>query len=89
MGSLDDDFSDFVRSVEPRLQRALVAAWGMELGREAASNALVYAWRHWKRVQSLDNPAGYLYRVVHRSVKRRSVPQPSLAVRGCRFGAVD
>ena len=58
-----DAFTAFVRSVERRLQRALIARYGPELGREAAAEALAWAWEHWDRVQEIDNEAGYLYRV--------------------------
>lgn len=37
------DFSTFVREVEPRLNRALVASYGVEVGRDAARDALAYA----------------------------------------------
>ncbi len=58
-----DSFTEFVAELEPRLRRALTATFGIEAGRDAAAEALVYAWRHWDRVKSLENPAGYLYRV--------------------------
>ena len=56
-------FTDFFREVEPRLRFALVAAFGHERGREATSEAMAYAWEHWDRIEHMDNPAGYLYRV--------------------------
>lgn len=43
---------------EPRLRRALCAAYGMELGREATAEALAYAREHWRRLRVTDNPAG-------------------------------
>jgi RNA polymerase sigma-70 factor (ECF subfamily) len=57
------EFADFFAEAEPRLRRALVAAYGQERGREAAADALAYAWRHWSRVRRMANPVGYLYRV--------------------------
>ena len=39
-------FEAFFRETEPKLRRALVAAYGPDLGREAASVALSYAWEH-------------------------------------------
>jgi RNA polymerase sigma factor (sigma-70 family) len=56
-------FRQFVPLAEPRLRRALVAAYGPDRGLEAAAEALAYAWEHWGKVQSLSNPVGYLYRV--------------------------
>ncbi|HSM01264.1 MAG TPA: hypothetical protein VK960_02325 [Acidimicrobiia bacterium] len=58
-----DSFTSFVEETEARLRRALTASFGPEAGREATAEALAYAWRNWSRVRSLDNPAGYLYRV--------------------------
>lgn len=56
-------FTAFFRETEPRLRRALIAAVGAESGREAASEALAYAWEHWERIGAMENPAGYVYRV--------------------------
>lgn len=60
---IEEDFSKFVREVESELSRALIAAYGLEAGREVARDALVYAWEHWERVPAMQNPVGYLYRV--------------------------
>ena len=56
------DFREFFEAYEPLLRRALVAAYG-PVGRDAAADALAYAWEHWERVSGMENPAGYLYRV--------------------------
>jgi RNA polymerase sigma factor (sigma-70 family) len=63
-------FAAFVDGVEPRLRRALVAAYGSETGREATADALAWAWQHWDRVQGMANPAGYLWRVGQTSARR-------------------
>lgn len=69
------DFEAFVDDAEPRLRRALVALRGPEAGREAVAEALAYAWEHWDRVRSMENPVGYLYRVGQsRSRLRRQEP---------------
>lgn len=70
------DFDRFVRDVEPRLRRALVAAYGTQAGRDAAVDALAWAWSHWEQVQAMDNPAGYLYRVGQ--TKAREARRPLL-----------
>lgn len=59
----DDAFSLFMTEAEPRLRGALVARYGMQLGREATLDAFVYGWKNWDRVSAMDNPIGYLYRV--------------------------
>jgi DNA-directed RNA polymerase specialized sigma24 family protein len=70
-----EGFTAFFVDAEPRLRRALVAAYGAERGREAALEALAYAWQHWERVREMDNPVGYLYRVGQsRSRPRRQPP---------------
>lgn len=60
---VDEAFSLFFSEVEPPLRRALIASLGPERGREAASEALSWAWEHRDRLQTLDNPVAYLYRV--------------------------
>lgn len=71
------DFSEFVTENERGLRQSLTAALGVEVGREAAAEALAYAWEHWDRVASMENPAGYLYRVGlnwgKRAFRRREV----------------
>jgi DNA-directed RNA polymerase specialized sigma24 family protein len=71
-GSQVDTFTDFVTVYEPRLRQSLMAACGGELGRDAAGEALEYAWEHWDRVRSMENPVGYLY-TVGRSRARREL----------------
>lgn len=56
-------FTGFVREVGPRLRQSLIAALGGEAGREATAEALAWAWENWERLQGMDNPAGYLYRL--------------------------
>ncbi len=64
------DFETFVLAAEPPLRRALVAAYGYEDGREAAAEALAYAWEHWTEVREMPNAAGYLYRVAQSCAAR-------------------
>jgi RNA polymerase sigma factor (sigma-70 family) len=63
-------FEAFVRSTEPALRRALVAAYGHDDGREAAAEALAYAWEHWDRVSAMHNAPGYLFLVARSSAAR-------------------
>ena len=81
--STDDravQFAEFVAAVEAPLRRALVAAYGPDLGGEAAADALAYAWEHLERLSAMDNPVGYLWRVgqtsVRRATRRRWREQP-------------
>ena len=72
-------FESFVRRVEPRLRRALVAAYGADRGYEATAEALAYAWEHWNELGEVDNVTGLLYRVGQsrtRERKRRALFAP-------------
>ncbi len=74
MASGEGSFEQFVTDVEPDLRRALVATYGADRGREAVAEALAYGWEHWSRVQQMDNPVGYLYRVGQTRTRRRRTP---------------
>lgn len=76
----DTGFRAWMAEVEPRLRRALVATFGAVEGRQATVDALSWAWEHWDRVQGLDSPVGYLYRV-GRTAVRRSAPRPIVDAR--------
>lgn len=56
-------FEVWVAPVRARLARAFAAAYGVDRGQEALSEALAFAWEHFDLVEAMDNPAGYLYRV--------------------------
>src|SRR5688572_8556036 len=67
-------FDAFLAEVRPRLARAFVAAYGVERGAEALSEALLAAWERFDEIAEMSNPAGYLYRVGQsRSRPRRQV----------------
>jgi DNA-directed RNA polymerase specialized sigma24 family protein len=67
-------FEEFFRENEPKLRRALIAAYGFEEGRDAAAEALAYAWEHWDQLRDLPNTPGYLFRVGQSSRRRRRLP---------------
>jgi DNA-directed RNA polymerase specialized sigma24 family protein len=69
-----ESFESFAKTAAPRLQRAFVAAYGSERGNEAAAEALGYAWEHWKRVATMENPMGYLFRVGQSRTRPRKRP---------------
>lgn len=62
-------FTSFCAEVEQRLRRALVAAYGPELGSDAAAHALSWAWEHFERVEEMENAVGYLWRVGQSAVR--------------------
>jgi RNA polymerase sigma-70 factor (ECF subfamily) len=70
-----DDFEAFVAAVEPRLRRALIGCRGVDGAAEAVAEALAYAWEHWRTVRTMENPAGYLYRVGQSRTRKRLEPR--------------
>ncbi|MCP3878646.1 MAG: hypothetical protein GY701_09695, partial [Sulfitobacter sp.] len=56
-------FEPFARITGPKLRAALMAAYGPDVGADAAAAALAYGWENWDRVSAMANPAGYLFRV--------------------------
>lgn len=77
-------FEALYADVEPRLRRALVAAYGPDAGREATAEALAWAWEHLERLLPMANPAGYLWRVGSTRARRargrgRAGPWPGAA----------
>jgi DNA-directed RNA polymerase specialized sigma24 family protein len=72
-------FDTFARDRGPDLRRVLVARYGVDVGVEAAADALAYAWERWERVGAMENPTGYLVRVgqsAARRYRRRPVAMP-------------
>lgn len=63
-------FDSFARTVGPRLRAGLVAAFGPDVGQDAAAGALAYGWEHWDRLSTMKNPAGYLFRVGQTEARR-------------------
>jgi RNA polymerase sigma factor (sigma-70 family) len=61
--SAADSYTSFVEDAGQRLRLALIARYGPDIGAEATAEALAYGWEHWDRLTSMENPAGYLYRV--------------------------
>jgi len=66
----EDTFTMFVRENQDRIRHALVAGFGVEVGRDAAEEALVHAWQRWSKIGGMRNPAGYVYRVGHRMAQK-------------------
>jgi RNA polymerase sigma factor (sigma-70 family) len=60
-------FSRFVDDHGIRLRRVLTARYGVETGGDVYADALAWAWQHWDRLEPMQNPVGYLYRVAQSS----------------------
>jgi DNA-directed RNA polymerase specialized sigma24 family protein len=65
------EFEAFVRRVEPGLRRALAGHLARDDVPDALSAAFGWAWEHWERVQTMEHPSGYLFRVGQTSVRTR------------------
>jgi len=78
-------FGEFYTSTHANVARALALTLGdVELGGEAADEAMTRAYQRWHLVSGYDNPAGWVYRVglnwalsfLRR--RRRSTPRPDI-----------
>ncbi|MDJ0770068.1 MAG: sigma-70 family RNA polymerase sigma factor [Ilumatobacter sp.] len=67
-------YEEFVERTSARLRAALVAAYGPDVGADAAAEALAYGFEHWDRLSAMENPAGYLYRVGQTEARRHFRP---------------
>jgi RNA polymerase sigma-70 factor (ECF subfamily) len=56
-------FDTFADTTGAALRRALVSCYGVEIGVEAAADAMRVAWERWPEVSTMANPAGFLFRV--------------------------
>ena len=74
-------YEEFVEHNGGRLRAALVAAYGPDVGADAAAEALAYGFEHWDEVESMANPAGYLYRVGQTEARRHFRPTAYLPAR--------
>lgn len=94
-GDGQDVLPELLVGVEPRLRRALVAAYGPQAGLEATADALAWGWEHLDRLEQVDNRAGYLWRVAQTSLRRQrrranfEVPAGVVARSGDGAGDVD
>lgn len=78
-------FDAFAEVAAVRLRHALVAAYGVDVGGDAAAEAMAYGFEHWDELAEMQNPSGYLYRVgqtaagrLRRRAPRLPPPDPVL-----------
>ena len=67
-------YEEFVRRDGVRLRAGLVAAYGPDVGADAAAEAAAYGFEHWERLSGMHNPAGYLYRVGQSEARKHFRP---------------
>lgn len=89
-------FDDFVTKEIAHLRQALVARYGIDVGNDATSAAVEWAWEHWDQLRQIDRPVAYLYRVAQSSQrttwawrKRTTTSFPTEACAPDRTSAVD
>ena len=82
-------FEAFCRETEPRLRRALSAAYGPTVGVDAAGEAMVWACEHAEQVLRMENAPGYLYRVGQTAARRLRRPTGPLFAAGASAGPPD
>jgi len=87
--AVNEDFSQFVTELEPRLRRVLTAHLGIDMAEEATADALSYAWEHWEQFRDMANPGGYLYRMAVRRARRRRPIPPVLPPEACATSLPD
>ena len=80
-------FEDFYRDQRAAIGRALaITLRDTQLASEAVDEAMARAYQRWARVQGLDNPGGWVYRVGlnwSRSILRRALrPAPTWVTSG-------
>jgi RNA polymerase sigma factor (sigma-70 family) len=63
-------FDAFVEDHGAGLRRALVAAYGVQVGNDACADALAWAWEHRASVMAMDSPVSYLFRVAQSAARR-------------------
>jgi len=67
-----DGFDVLVDEIRSRLLPALVSKWGIEVGSDLCSDVEEYAWQNQRKVISMENPLGYLYRVAQSKSRSHS-----------------
>lgn len=79
------EFEDWYRCEHPRLLGLLVAATGsVDVAAEATDEAFARAFARWKRVSTMQSPAGWTYRVALNLIRKhhkrrwreRAIPDP-------------
>lgn len=62
-------FDAFIADAQVRLRRAFVARYGVDLGVEACSESITWAYANQTRLMGMTNAVGYLYRVGQTAVR--------------------
>lgn len=71
----EEAFATFAAKSGERIRRALVAAFGPDIGTDAAAEAMAIAWEDWDGVSSRPNPAGYVFGIGRNVARKKMRPQ--------------
>lgn len=63
-------FEGWVVEARPRLERAFLARYGVEIAGELTAEVMAWAWEHRGELEAMSNPVGYLYRVGQSKARR-------------------
>jgi predicted RNA polymerase sigma factor len=67
---ISSSFTEWATEAEPKIRQSLTAAFGVQVGKDAASEALALAWERWDRVSVMGNPIGYVYGIGRNKARR-------------------
>jgi DNA-directed RNA polymerase specialized sigma24 family protein len=65
-----NSFTEWATEAEPKIRQSLTAAFGVQVGKDAAADALAMAWEQWARVSVMENPIGYVYGIGRNKARR-------------------
>lgn len=63
-------FTGRATEAEPKIRQSLTAAFGVQVGKDAAADAMAVAWERWERVAVMENPVGYVYGIGRNKARR-------------------
>jgi len=66
----DTSFTEWATEAEPKVRQSLTAAFGVQVGRDAAAEALAMAWERWDQVSVMENSIGYVYGIGRNKARR-------------------
>lgn len=68
--TINTSFTEWATEAEPKIRQSLTAAFGVQVGKDAAADALALAWEQWNQVSVMENPIGYVYGIGRNKARR-------------------
>jgi hypothetical protein len=69
-------FTEWATEAEPKIRQSLTAAFGVQVGKDAAA----LAWERWDRVSVMNNPIGYVYGIGRNKARRMKTRRQPMVV---------